>query len=108
MNIQPALLPSLSHDRTSRIKCLHSCICMRVYVQVWQVTHNGVTTKTLATTSPCAISDPSTRCSAGAAEELKLGDFGLTMSMKQELAISPVGTVEYMAPEVREMFQTPS
>eukprot|EP00891_Asterochloris_glomerata_P007383 jgi/Astpho2/7383/e_gw1.00114.154.1_t len=31
---------------------------------------------------------------------VKLGDFGLTMSMKQELAISPVGTVEYMAPEV--------
>lgn len=36
----------------------------------------------------------------GAAGELKLGDFGLTMSMKQETAISPVGTVEYMAPEV--------
>ena len=32
---------------------------------------------------------------------VRLGDFGLTMSMKQELAISPVGTVEYMAPEVR-------
>jgi serine/threonine protein kinase len=32
---------------------------------------------------------------------IRLGDFGLTMSMKQELAISPVGTVEYMAPEVR-------
>lgn len=31
---------------------------------------------------------------------MKLGDFGLTMSMKQEVAISPVGTVEYMAPEV--------
>ena len=30
---------------------------------------------------------------------VRLGDFGLTMSMKQELAISPVGTVEYMAPE---------
>lgn len=29
-----------------------------------------------------------------------LGDFGLTMSTKQELAVSPVGTVEYMAPEV--------
>lgn len=29
-----------------------------------------------------------------------LGDFGLTMSMRQESAISPVGTVEYMAPEV--------
>ena len=29
------------------------------------------------------------------------GDFGLTMSMRQESAISPVGTVEYMAPEVR-------
>ncbi len=37
----------------------------------------------------------------GASGELKLGDFGLTMSMKQEAAISPVGTVEYMAPEVR-------
>ncbi len=37
----------------------------------------------------------------GGAGELKLGDFGLTMSMKQETAISPVGTVEYMAPEVR-------
>jgi serine/threonine protein kinase len=34
------------------------------------------------------------------AGKLKLGDFGLTMSMKQESAISPVGTVEYMAPEV--------
>ena len=32
---------------------------------------------------------------------VRLGDFGLTMSMKQELAISPVGTVEYMAPEVK-------
>lgn len=32
---------------------------------------------------------------------IKLGDFGLTMSTRQELAISPVGTVEYMAPEVR-------
>ena len=32
---------------------------------------------------------------------VRLGDFGLTMSMKQEMAISPVGTVEYMAPEVR-------
>ena len=31
---------------------------------------------------------------------IKLGDFGLTMSMYQESAISPVGTVEYMAPEV--------
>jgi serine/threonine protein kinase len=31
---------------------------------------------------------------------VRLGDFGLTMSMKQEMAISPVGTVEYMAPEV--------
>ncbi|KAI3429522.1 hypothetical protein D9Q98_005611 [Chlorella vulgaris] len=31
---------------------------------------------------------------------VKLGDFGLTMSMRQESAISPVGTVEYMAPEV--------
>lgn len=31
---------------------------------------------------------------------IKLGDFGLTMSTRQELAISPVGTVEYMAPEV--------
>ena len=43
---------------------------------------------------------------AGAGEELKLGDFGLTMSMKQELAISPVGTVEYMAPEVRAVYST--
>ncbi|KAL4449408.1 hypothetical protein ABPG77_007052 [Micractinium sp. CCAP 211/92] len=34
------------------------------------------------------------------AGRVKLGDFGLTMSMKQESAISPVGTVEYMAPEV--------
>lgn len=34
---------------------------------------------------------------------VKLGDFGLTMSMKQEVAISPVGTVEYMAPEVMVM-----
>jgi hypothetical protein len=31
---------------------------------------------------------------------VRLGDFGLTMSMRQEAAISPVGTVEYMAPEV--------
>lgn len=36
----------------------------------------------------------------GGAGDLKLGDFGLTMSMKQEAAISPVGTVEYMSPEV--------
>ena len=43
----------------------------------------------------------------GAGEELKLGDFGLTMSMKQELAISPVGTVEYMAPEVCPPPQNP-
>ncbi|PSC75138.1 exostosin-like glycosyltransferase [Micractinium conductrix] len=34
------------------------------------------------------------------AGKVKLGDFGLTMSMRQESAISPVGTVEYMAPEV--------
>jgi Protein kinase domain len=33
-------------------------------------------------------------------DTLKLGDFGLTMSMCQEMAISPVGTVEYMSPEV--------
>lgn len=32
--------------------------------------------------------------------ELKLGDFGLTMSTCHESAISPVGTSEYMAPEV--------
>ena len=32
------------------------------------------------------------------AGRIKLGDFGLTMSMRQESAISPVGTVEYMAP----------
>lgn len=31
---------------------------------------------------------------------VRLGDFGLTMSQRQEAAISPVGTVEYMAPEV--------
>ena len=37
----------------------------------------------------------------GADGQVKLGDFGLTMSMKQEVAISPVGTVEYMAPEVK-------
>eukprot|EP00803_Ostreobium_quekettii_P007495 evm.model.scf_227.11 EVM.evm.TU.scf_227.11 scf_227:7548-8781(+) len=30
----------------------------------------------------------------------KLGDFGLTMSTHEERAISPVGTVEYMAPEI--------
>lgn len=36
----------------------------------------------------------------GAGGELKLGDFGLTMSTLQESAISPVGTTEYMAPEV--------
>jgi serine/threonine protein kinase len=30
---------------------------------------------------------------------VRLGDFGLTMSTRQEAAISPVGTVEYMAPE---------
>ena len=48
----------------------------------------------------CSPSHTHVRGTAGAGEELKLGDFGLTMSMKQELAISPVGTVEYMAPEV--------
>eukprot|EP00889_Picochlorum_renovo_P006241 jgi/Picre1/33271/NNA_008595.t1 len=32
--------------------------------------------------------------------KVKLGDFGLTMCRLQESAISPVGTVEYMAPEV--------
>ena len=32
--------------------------------------------------------------------KVRLGDFGLTMSQRQEAAISPVGTVEYMAPEV--------
>ena len=35
----------------------------------------------------------------GADGGVRLGDYGLTMSLKQELAISPVGTVEYMAPE---------
>ena len=35
------------------------------------------------------------------AGEVMLGDFGLTMSTDQELAVSPVGTVEYMAPEVQ-------
>lgn len=34
------------------------------------------------------------------AGKVKLGDFGLTMCTTQEAAISPVGTVEYMAPEV--------
>lgn len=34
------------------------------------------------------------------AGKVKLGDFGLTMCTAQEAAISPVGTVEYMAPEV--------
>ena len=38
---------------------------------------------------------------------VRLGDFGLTMSMKQELAISPVGTVEYMAPEASPLSQLP-
>lgn len=33
---------------------------------------------------------------------VKLGDFGLTMSQSEEKAVSPVGTVEYMAPEVRQ------
>lgn len=33
-------------------------------------------------------------------QQIRLGDFGLTMSMRHEMAISPVGTVEYMAPEV--------
>lgn len=37
---------------------------------------------------------------------VRLGDFGLTMSMKQELAISPVGTVEYMAPEVHPLYHS--
>lgn len=32
--------------------------------------------------------------------EVRLGDMGLTMSQLQENAISPVGTTEYMAPEV--------
>lgn len=32
---------------------------------------------------------------------VKMGDFGLTMNVHEERAISPVGTVEYMAPEVR-------
>lgn len=35
-----------------------------------------------------------------ASGRVRLGDFGLTMSLRQESAISPVGTVEYMAPEV--------
>lgn len=39
---------------------------------------------------------------------MKLGDFGLTMSMKQEVAISPVGTVEYMAPEVPHLSAHPA
>ena len=36
---------------------------------------------------------------------LKLGDFGLAMSLKQECPISPVGTLEYMAPEVMQPLQ---
>jgi serine/threonine protein kinase len=36
---------------------------------------------------------------------VKLGDFGLTMSMHQEAAISPVGTVEYMAPGAQQNHQ---
>lgn len=32
---------------------------------------------------------------------VKHGDFGLTMSMREERGISPVGTLAYMAPEVR-------
>lgn len=31
---------------------------------------------------------------------VKFGDLGLTMSTREERGISPVGTVEYMAPEV--------
>lgn len=31
---------------------------------------------------------------------VKFGDFGLTMSTEEERGISPVGTVEYMAPEL--------
>ena len=34
---------------------------------------------------------------------VKLGDFGLTMLKSEERAISPVGTVEYMAPEVHQI-----
>lgn len=37
--------------------------------------------------------------------KLKIGDFGLTMSMREERGISPVGTVEYMAPEVRRVVE---
>ena len=37
---------------------------------------------------------------------MKLGDFGLALSLKQEMPISPVGTVEYMAPEVHTRGQS--
>jgi len=37
-----------------------------------------------------------------------VGDFGLTMSQLQEMAISPVGTVEYMAPEARRPAHPPA
>ncbi|GMH33480.1 hypothetical protein BSKO_01314 [Bryopsis sp. KO-2023] len=33
-------------------------------------------------------------------DRVKFGDFGLTMSTREERGISPVGTVEYMAPEL--------
>jgi serine/threonine protein kinase len=33
--------------------------------------------------------------------QVMMGDFGLALCMYEERAISPVGTLEYMAPEVR-------
>ncbi len=39
---------------------------------------------------------------------VRVGDFGLTMSQLQEMAISPVGTVEYMAPEARRPAHPPA
>lgn len=37
---------------------------------------------------------------------LQLGDFGLAISVLEERAISPVGTLEYMAPEVLRLPST--
>lgn len=38
-------------------------------------------------------------------DRVKFGDFGLTMSTEEERGISPVGTVEYMAPEVKSLIK---
>lgn len=37
---------------------------------------------------------------------LQLGDFGLAISVLEERAISPVGTLEYMAPEILRLPST--